>query len=55
MKNYFENISDLIGNTPVLKLNRIAKELKADIFAKIEYFNPGGSVKDRIAKYMVEK
>lgn len=55
MKNYYNNISELIGNTPMLKLNRIAKNLKADIYAKIEYVNPGGSVKDRIAKYMVEK
>ncbi|MBN1632997.1 MAG: cysteine synthase family protein [Ignavibacteria bacterium] len=55
MKNYYNNISDLIGNTPMLKLSRIAKGLKADIYAKIEYMNPGGSVKDRIAKYMVEK
>lgn len=55
MKNYFENITDLIGNTPILKLNNVTKGLKANILAKIEYVNPGGSVKDRIAKYMLEK
>lgn len=55
MKIFFENIIDMIGNTPILKLKRITKGLKANIFAKIEYINPGGSVKDRIAMYMIEK
>lgn len=52
---YYSNILDGIGNTPLIKLNRITEGLKADIFAKLEYMNPMGSVKDRIAKYMIEK
>ena len=54
-KKYYEDILEGIGNTPLIKLNRITKGLKADIFAKLEYLNPMGSVKDRIAKYMIEK
>lgn len=52
---YYSDILDGIGNTPLIKLNRITEGLKADIFAKLEYMNPMGSVKDRIAKYMIEK
>ncbi|RHM58481.1 cysteine synthase A [Coprobacillus sp. AF33-1AC] len=46
---------DLVGNTPLVRLNKIIKkdDLKADVLAKLEYFNPAGSVKDRIAKEMV--
>lgn len=44
-----------IGNTPLIELNNITKGLKAKIFAKLEFMNPGGSIKDRIAKFMVEK
>lgn len=46
----------LIGKTPILKLNNIEKklELHAGIYAKLEYFNPAGSVKDRIAKAMLD-
>lgn len=54
-KKYYRNILDGIGNTPLIKLNQITKDIQADIFAKLEYFNPMGSIKDRIAKYMVEK
>lgn len=46
---------DAIGNTPIVKLEKITQGLKANIFVKLEYLNPGGSIKDRIAKYMVEK
>lgn len=53
--NYYQGILEGIGNTPLTKLNRITKGLKADIFAKLEFLNPTGSVKDRIAKYMIEK
>ncbi len=52
---YYSEILDGIGNTPLIKLNRITERLKADVFAKLEYLNPMGSVKDRIAKYMIEK
>jgi cysteine synthase A len=53
MPNYYENIIDTIGNTPLVKINRLSKGLKPNFFAKIEYFNPGGSVKDRIAMNMI--
>ncbi|MFQ6108841.1 MAG: PLP-dependent cysteine synthase family protein [Candidatus Aminicenantales bacterium] len=54
-KKYFDEILDGVGNTPLIKLKRITQSVKADIFAKLEFFNPMGSVKDRIAKYMIEK
>ena len=46
---------DLVGNTPLIRVNNLIKkdELKADVLAKLEYFNPAGSVKDRIAKEMI--
>ncbi|MGD2295099.1 MAG: cysteine synthase family protein [Candidatus Aminicenantes bacterium] len=49
------NILEGIGNTPLVKLNFFGKGTKAEIFAKLEFLNPMGSIKDRIAKYMVEK
>lgn len=54
-KNYLNHILEGIGNTPLVKLNRIGEGLNADIFAKLESLNPMGSVKERIAKYMIEK
>ena len=42
-----DTILDTIGNTPVVKINKVAKELDCNIFAKCEFFNPGGSVKDK--------
>lgn len=52
----YNGISELIGNTPLLKLNNFRKKhsLNADIYAKLEYFNPAGSVKDRVALEMIE-
>jgi len=47
-------ILELIGNTPLVKLCKIPKNPKADIYAKLEFLNPSGSVKDRMAKYMIE-
>ena len=52
--NRYENIIEYIGNTPIVKLNRIPGADDADIWAKLEGFNPGGSVKDRIALSMIE-
>ncbi len=52
--NYRNNITELIGSTPLVKLNRINKGLKPSILAKIESLNPGGSVKDRIGVAMIE-
>ncbi len=48
------NIQATVGNTPLIKLNNITKDIKATVLAKVEYYNPGGSVKDRIAFTMVE-
>jgi len=49
--NIYQNVTELIGRTPLLKLNNLAKQenLSAEIYAKLEYFNPAGSVKDRVA------
>ena len=49
-----ENILSTIGNTPTVKLNKIGSELKCKLYAKCEFFNPGGSIKDRIGWKMVE-
>jgi len=49
-----KNIVELIGNTPMVKLNHIVPDNAADVYVKLEFFNPGGSVKDRIALAMVE-
>lgn len=53
-KSKFENSLELIGSTPLVKLNKVIPEAGANIYAKLEFFNPGGSVKDRIALAMVE-
>lgn len=52
----YNKITDLIGNTPVVRLGTLAanRQLSSRLFAKVEYFNPGGSVKDRIAQAMIE-
>src|SRR4026207_525037 len=49
-----ENILGLIGNTPLVKLNRLARDTKAQVFAKMENLNPGYSVKDRIGVSMID-
>jgi cystathionine beta-synthase len=51
---YVEHVVDLVGNTPLVKLNSLTSGIKATVLAKVEYLNPGGSVKDRIALRMVE-
>ncbi|GAV22735.1 cysteine synthase A [Carboxydothermus pertinax] len=50
----YQDITELIGKTPLLKLKRVSKDAKATVVAKLEYFNPGGSVKDRIAYNMIK-
>jgi cystathionine beta-synthase len=51
---YVEHVTDLVGNTPLVKLGSLAEGVSATVLAKVEYFNPGGSVKDRIALRMIE-
>ena len=52
--NIANSITDLIGNTPLVQLNRLSEGLPAKVVAKLEFFNPGSSVKDRIAVAMIE-
>lgn len=52
--HYFNSIIETIGNTPLVKLNRVTAGIKGTILAKVEYFNPGNSVKDRMAVKMIE-
>lgn len=49
----YDNIVDTIGNTPLVKLNRMGKNLVCNLYGKCEFMNPGGSVKDRIARQMI--
>ena len=49
-----EDMTKLVGNTPLVRVNRLARDLRAEIVAKLEFFNPCGSVKDRIGVAMVE-
>ncbi|GAA0136731.1 cysteine synthase A [Paenibacillus sp. YSY-4.3] len=49
------NISELVGDTPAVKLNRLVSEQDAEVYVKLEYFNPSGSVKDRAASHMIRE
>lgn len=49
------SIIDAIGNTPIIRLNSVAKHVKSEIYVKLEYMNPGGSTKDRMGVYMCQK
>ena len=51
----FNNISELVGNTPLIKLNAIKKGIPAQIYAKLESYNPGHSAKDRIALHIINE
>ncbi|MGK0551766.1 cysteine synthase A [Enterococcus faecalis] len=55
MANYVESVTDLIGKSPIVRLHRVVPKQAADVFVKLEYFNPGGSVKDRIALSMIQQ
>jgi cystathionine beta-synthase len=52
---YHDDITDLVGNTPLVRLNRVTQGMKARVLAKLEFLNLGGSVKDRMAFYMVKE
>lgn len=51
----FDNVLDLVGNTPLIRLNKIASKFKGNFYAKVESFNPGQSSKDRIATYIIDE
>ncbi|MFC7929330.1 MULTISPECIES: cystathionine beta-synthase [Streptomyces] len=51
---FHDSMISLVGNTPLVKLNHVTEGIQATVLAKVEYFNPGGSVKDRIALRMIE-
>ena len=54
MTNVHDNILGLIGNTPLVKLNTVTKDIPATVYAKLESYNPGHSTKDRIAVHIIE-
>jgi len=54
MNNVYENIREMIGNTPVLKINHMGVKPGVNIYAKLELMNPAGSVKDRVGVYMID-
>lgn len=54
MAKIYQNVLELIGNTPMIRLNRIIPEGSAEVLGKLESYNPGGSIKDRIALSMIE-
>ncbi len=51
----YSSIIDVIGNTPMVKLNHVVSDIPGEVFAKLEFLNPMGSCKDRIARFMIEK
>ena len=53
-KRVYENVVDAIGRTPLVRLNSVVDDLTCNIYVKLEMLNPGGSIKDRIGKYMIE-
>lgn len=55
MKQFNKSVLDVIGNTPIIKLQNVAQDITSEIYVKLEYLNPGGSIKDRIGKYIIEK
>ena len=55
MSKIYDSVDQLIGNTPLVKLNRLVEPGMADVYLKLESLNPAGSIKDRIALAMVEK
>jgi len=52
---YYNNVLEIIGNTPIVKINKLTGKHDATVLAKLEMLNPSGSIKDRIAKYMIER
>ena len=54
MKRVYNSILECVGNTPLVRLNHVTKGLKCTVYAKVEFFNPAGSIKDRVAKQIIE-
>src|SRR5215471_8245408 len=54
-RKYSKSVLDCIGNTPLVRLNRVALDVKPEILVKLEYFSPSGSLKDRIYLNMIER
>ena len=54
MKRVYNSILECVGNTPLIRLNRVTEGLKCTVYAKVEFFNPAGSIKDRVAKQIIE-
>jgi cysteine synthase A len=55
MTKIYQSVTELVGHTPIVKLNKVVEEGSADVYVKLEFYNPGSSVKDRIALAMIEK
>ena len=53
--NCYDSLIEVIGHTPMVRLNRVTADIPGEVFAKLEFLNPMGSCKDRIARYMIEK
>ena len=52
---YYQNILEVIGHTPLVKINKLNPNPRVTVLAKLEFLNPGGSIKDRIGSYMIDK
>ena len=55
MKGHVNNVLEAIGNTPIIKLDPKFTGVDSDIYVKLEYLNPGGSIKDRIGSYILDQ
>lgn len=55
MEKFDQTVLDVIGNTPIIKLQKVADHVESEIFVKLEYMNPGGSIKERIGRNIIEK
>jgi len=55
LRNVFDNVLECIGDTPAVRLTRVSEGLESEVYAKLEFMNPGGSVKDRIARHIVRR
>ena len=54
MARLYDNITDVTGNTPLVRINRLTEGAGATVYAKLEFYNPGNSVKDRLGKAIID-